>query len=69
MKKLAKKYKTQYDETVSQKEELNKKLSEEQTGSDTTKQDDLIKTLNEEKKTLQDELEKLNQTLTTSKVR
>ena len=68
LKKIAKRYKTQYDETLAQKEELSKKLSEEQPASDVTKQEDMIKTLNEEKKSLQEEMDKLNQSLTTSKV-
>ena len=68
LKTIAKRYKNQYDETLAQKEELTKKLSEEQPAEDTSKQDNMIKTLNDEKKSLQDEMEKLNQSLTTSKV-
>ena len=68
LKKIAKRYKTQYDETLAQKETLDKKLSEEQAHVDTSKQDDLIKTLNEEKKSLQEEMEKLNQNITANKV-
>lgn len=66
LKKIAKRYKTQYDETLAQKEALDKKLSEEQ--PDNLKQDNLIKTLNEEKKSLQEEIEKLNQNITANKV-
>lgn len=66
LKKIAKRYKTQYDETLVQKEALDKKLSEEQ--PDNLKQDNLIKTLNEEKKSLQEEIEKLNQNITANKV-
>lgn len=68
LKKIAKRYKTQYDETLAQKETLDKKLSEEQAHVDSSKQDDLIKTLNEEKKSLQEEMEKLNQNITANKV-
>ena len=68
LKKIAKRYKTQYDETLAQKEALDKKLSEEQPNVDTSKQDDLIKTLNEEKKSLQEEIEKLNQNIAANKV-
>lgn len=69
MKKIAKRYKTQFDETVAQKEELNKKLSEEHPAGDASQQDAAaIKALTEEKKLLQDEIDKLNQTLTANKV-
>jgi peptidoglycan hydrolase CwlO-like protein len=43
-------------------------LSEEQPAGDTSKQDDIIKTLNEEKKSLQEEMEKLNENLKVTKV-
>ncbi len=69
LKKIAKRYKTQYDETLAQKEELTKKLSEEEPAGDTSKQDNIIKGLNDEKKSLQDEIEKLNENLKVSKVR
>ncbi|XP_046856770.1 nucleoprotein TPR-like isoform X3 [Xenia sp. Carnegie-2017] len=67
LKKLAKRYKTQYDEVVAEKEVLNKKLSEEKPESDVLKQDETIQTLNSEKISLQQEIEKLNQNLTTFK--
>ena len=68
LKKIAKRYKTQYDETVAQNQELTEKMAEEQPAGDTSKQDDMIKTLNEEKKSLQEEMEKLNETLKVTKV-
>ncbi|XP_028412966.1 nucleoprotein TPR-like isoform X2 [Dendronephthya gigantea] len=67
LKKIAKRYKTQYDETFAQKEELSKKLSEEQPSGDVTKQENMITTLTEEKNSLQEEMDKLNQNLKTSK--
>ena len=70
LKKIARRYKSQCDELTKEKDELNKKLAEDKPENpENPEQENAIKTLNEEKKSLQDEVEKLTQLSSASKVK
>ena len=69
MRKLARRYKTQTDELAKEKEELNKKLTEERPPAEQTENENAIKTLAEEKKALEDEMVRITQNFNTTKVR
>ena len=69
LKKIARRYKAQWDELIKEKEELGKKLAEEKPPEDSAGKDNIIKILNKENLALQDEVEKLTQTSNASKVR
>lgn len=67
LRRIARRYRTQCDELAKGKEDLEKRLSEEKPLEDSTEQEEIVKTLTEEKKTLEGELEKLTQTMTACK--
>ena len=68
LEKVARGYKAEYDK-LKEEEELGKKLAEEKPPEDSAGKDNISKILNEKKKALQDEVEKLTQTSNASKVR
>ena len=69
LKKIARRYKTQYDDLVKEKEELDKKLAEERPAAEQSERENEVKTLTEEKKALEEEVEKIKQDFKASKVR